>query len=111
SRDLSVVTCSKDQYNERATIFRITAQLIDARSNAHVWSNRWDRPAANVFASKTELAEKVVTALGGNFAMGQIMRNELQRAKRLRPADLKAYDYFLLSEEGGKTTAESLPTR
>ena len=37
--------------------------------------------------------------MGGDLTMGQITRAELQRAKRMRPNDLTAYDYFLLGKE------------
>jgi adenylate cyclase len=37
--------------------------------------------------------------------MGQITRAELQRAKRLRPSDLRAYDYFLLGKESKATVS------
>jgi TolB-like protein len=59
---------------------RVTAQLIDAGTGAHVWSERWDRPADDIFAVQTEAAEKVAAALGGDLTMGQITRAELERA-------------------------------
>ena len=86
---------------------RVTGQLIDAGTGAHVWSERWDRPAGDVFAVQTEVAEKVAAALGGDLTMGQITRAELQRAKRLRPNDLTAYDYFQLGKEL-KATASNI---
>jgi tetratricopeptide (TPR) repeat protein len=41
--------------------------------------------------------------LGGDLTMGQITRAELERAKRLRPNDLTAYDYFQLGKESKAT--------
>jgi TolB-like protein/class 3 adenylate cyclase/tetratricopeptide (TPR) repeat protein len=82
---------------------RVTGQLINARTGAHVWSDRWDRPAKDVFAVQTEVAEKVAAALGGDMTMGEISRAEIQRAKRLRPKDLTAYDYFQLGKEAKAT--------
>jgi TolB-like protein/tetratricopeptide (TPR) repeat protein len=84
---------------------RVTGQLIDARTGAHVWSERWDRPAEDVFAVQTEVAEQVAAALGGDLTMGQITRAELQRAKRLRPNNLTAYDYFQLGKESKATVS------
>jgi TolB-like protein/class 3 adenylate cyclase/Tfp pilus assembly protein PilF len=84
---------------------RVTGQLIDARTGAHVWSERWDRPAEDVFAVQTEVAEKVAAAVGGDLTMGQIARAELQRAKRRRPNDLTAYDYFQLGKESKATVS------
>src|SRR3954452_23220110 len=49
----------------QADRLRVTAQLIDATSDAHLWSDRWDRPAGDVFSVQTEVAEKVASSLGG----------------------------------------------
>jgi TolB-like protein/Flp pilus assembly protein TadD len=78
---------------------RITAQLIDAVTDAHVWSNRWDRPTADLFAVQSEVAEQVAAKLGGVFGLGQITAAEVQRAKRRPPADLTAYEHYLLAVE------------
>jgi adenylate cyclase len=42
---------------------RITAQLIDARSDTHLWSETYDRPLDNIFAIQDEIAAKVVERL------------------------------------------------
>jgi TolB-like protein len=95
-KDLNVGYVLEGSIQRQDDNVRVTGQMIDARTGAHVWSERWDRPAKDVFAVQTEVAEKVAAALGGNLTMGQISRAELQRAKRLRPNDLTAYDYFQL---------------
>ncbi|MGA2641084.1 MAG: adenylate/guanylate cyclase domain-containing protein [Spirochaetia bacterium] len=42
---------------------RITAQLIEAESNAHVWAERWDRDMADVFAIQDEIARHIAGEL------------------------------------------------
>lgn len=42
---------------------RITAQLIDARRDVHLWSETWDRNLDNVFAIQDEIAASVVESL------------------------------------------------
>ena len=42
---------------------RITAQLIEAESNAHVWAERWDRELADVFAIQDEIARRIAGEL------------------------------------------------
>src|SRR5207245_9402013 len=42
---------------------RISAQLIDARTDSHVWANRYDAALANIFAIQSEVAEKIVGQL------------------------------------------------
>ncbi len=76
---------------------RITAQLIDASTGNHLWSERWDRPAEDVFAVQTEIAEQVTNRLGGG--VGLIQQAGRAAAKRKRPDNLTAYDYYLLGTE------------
>ena len=76
---------------------RITAQLIDAKTGNHLWSERWDRPAEDVFAVQTEIAEQVTNRLGGG--VGLIQAAGRAAAKRKRPENLNAYDYYLLGTE------------
>jgi Tfp pilus assembly protein PilF len=86
---------------------RVTAQLIDAASVAHVWSQRWDRPTQDVFAVQTELAEAVAAKLGGYT--GTITAAGRETAKRKRPQDLSAYDLYLLGIEAKhRLTKESV---
>ena len=104
-KDLNVGYVLEGSIQRQGDSVRVTGQLIDAGTGAHVWSERWDRPAEDVFAVQTEVAEKVAAALGGDLTMGQITRAELQRAKRLRPNDLTAYDYFQLGKESKATVS------
>lgn len=76
---------------------RITAQLIDAKTGHHLWSEHWDRPAEDVFAVQTEIAEQVANRLGGG--VGLIQEAGRAAAKRKRPENLNAYDYYLLGSE------------
>lgn len=76
---------------------RITAQLIDSKTGRHLWSENWDRPAEDVFAVQTEIAEQVANRLGGG--VGLIQAAGRAAAKRKRPENLNAYDYYLLGTE------------
>src|SRR5262249_6136003 len=80
---------------------RITAQLIDAATGAHVWSERYDRPAGDVFAIQSEVADRIANSLGGHE--GHVTSSMLTAAKRKRPGDLGAYELFLLGQEKSKT--------
>ena len=64
-KDLDVRYVLEGSIQRQADRVRVTAQLIDAASDAHVWSQRWDRPTQDVFAVQTELAEAVAAKLGG----------------------------------------------
>jgi adenylate cyclase len=50
---------------------RITAQLIDARSDTHLWSETWDRELVNVFAIQDEIAKAVVASLQEELLGGE----------------------------------------
>ncbi len=76
---------------------RITAQLIDAQSGNHLWSERWDRPTEDVFAVQTEISEKVTNRLGGGA--GLIQEAGRAAAKRKSPENLNAYELYLLGTE------------
>jgi TolB-like protein len=47
---------------------RITAQLIDARSDAHLWAEHYDRDLADVFAIQSEVAENIVAQLRASIS-------------------------------------------
>jgi TolB-like protein len=85
---------------------RITAQLIDTRSGAHTWSERWDRPVGDVFAVQGEIAEQVAGRLRGGLTEAIITTNEARRAKRLAPKDLTAYHHYVLAAEARAVRTE-----
>ena len=74
---------------------RITAQLIDAQSGAHVWSDRYDRPAQDIFAVQKEIADQMAAKIGGG-QYGAVAIAGRQAASRKAPTELQAYDYVLL---------------
>ena len=69
---------------------RINAQLIDARSDAHVWGESYDRTAADLFAIQSELAQSIVTQLKAKLSPEQKAQIEE------RPThDLDAFELYL----------------
>jgi adenylate cyclase len=69
---------------------RIVAQLIDATTNAHLWSQRYDRPLTDIFALQDEIVQKIVTTLKLQIAL-----TEQGFIVRKRTDNLEAYDYLL----------------
>jgi TolB-like protein/DNA-binding winged helix-turn-helix (wHTH) protein/Flp pilus assembly protein TadD len=67
---------------------RITAQLIDAASSSHLWSETYDRELGDVFAVQTEIAGAVTSALHARLT------NRAQKGMAL-PRNTQAYDDFL----------------
>ena len=95
-KDLNVRYVLEGSVQRQGDQIRVTAQLIDAETGAHVWSERWDRPAADVFALQTEIVQQAVNRLGGS---GVIMEAENRAAQRKRPENLSAYEKYLLGRD------------
>lgn len=69
---------------------RITAQLIDASTGAHVWAKRYDEPLGRLFDVQDELSREIAGTLLTN-----INKIDLVRSKQKRPSELSAHDYVL----------------
>src|SRR5262245_27121623 len=69
---------------------RITGQLIDAVTGAHIWADRFERDLTDVFALQDEVTVAVVSAI-----QPKLLQTEIARATRRRPENLTAYDFFL----------------
>ena len=68
---------------------RVKAQLIDARNDAHVWADHYDRDLADVFAIQSEIAQQIAGQLRAKLSP------EEKAAIDERPtADLKAYALY-----------------
>ena len=94
--DLDVRYVLEGSIQRQAERVRVTVQLIDATSGAHLWSERWDRPVEDVFAVQSEVSENVASIVAGS----DLLMPEMQAvAKRKRPQDLEAYDLTVLAYE------------
>src|SRR5437588_9298553 len=60
---LGVAHVLEGSVQRAANRVRVNAQLIDARSDAHLWAETYDRDLADVFVLESELAEKIVAQL------------------------------------------------
>jgi TolB-like protein/class 3 adenylate cyclase len=86
---------------------RVTAQLIDAETGTHVWSERYDRPTAEIFNLQSELTEQIAATI--TSAEGVVAEAERAIVHRKAPENLAAFDYYLLGIEAKHSlTAEGL---
>lgn len=69
---------------------RITAQLIDATTGAHLWADRFESTLDDVFELQDQVSESVVGAISP-----QLERAEMERAKRKPTGSMDAYDCYL----------------
>ena len=106
-RDLKVRYVLEGSIQRQGERIRATAQLIDAKTGAHVWSESWDRPVQDVFAVQTEIADHILSQF--EMTTGPIKSAELGAARRKRPQSLTAYELNLLGvEKQLSPTAESV---
>jgi TolB-like protein len=72
---------------------RINLQLIDARSDSHLWAQNYDRDLKDVFAVQSDVAEKVADAL-----KAQLLPAESARIASEPTKNPEAFDLFLKAE-------------
>jgi TolB-like protein/cytochrome c-type biogenesis protein CcmH/NrfG len=84
---------------------RVTGQLINARTDEHVWAQSYDRDLTDLFAIQAELAKEIAGALSATLSPAE--KNLLERRPTATPA---AYDLFLkarqINREGNDTQSE-----
>jgi TolB-like protein/tRNA A-37 threonylcarbamoyl transferase component Bud32/Tfp pilus assembly protein PilF len=90
AKELGVTHLVEGTVQRAESRVRVSAQLIDARTDTRVWGERYDRDLADVFALESELAEKIVFQLKGKLSP------EEKSAMTQKPtSDLMAYDLYL----------------
>ncbi len=111
-RDLGVHYVLEGSIQPSGRQIRVTAQLVDARTGGHVWSDRYIRPAADLFDVQSDVTEKIAATLTGY--QGAVAAAERLLIRRKPPADLTAYEFYLLGMEakhggaGGGVTKDGL---
>jgi len=89
-RQLGVVYIMEGSVQRARDRLRINAQLIDARTDTHIWAETYDRTAADLFAIQSELAQSIVTQLKAKLSPQQ--KAEIEE----RPTqDLDAFELYL----------------
>ena len=89
-RELGVRYVLEGGVRRSADRVRVTGQLIDAATGAHLWADRFDGAREDIF----ELQDRVTTSVVGAIAP-KLEQAEIERAKRKPPENLDAYDYYL----------------
>ncbi len=83
---------------------RITGQLIEAATGAHIWADKFERDMTDVFALQDEVTLAVVSAI-----QPKLFRAEIALTTRRRPEDLTAYDLYLRAiQQAVRSTREGL---
>ena len=94
ARELGVAHVLEGSVQRMANRIRVSAQLIDARTDAHLWAEHYDRDASDVFAIQNEIAKRIVEQL-----QAKISPNERKALEEKPTSDLVAYDLYLRANE------------
>jgi TolB-like protein/Tfp pilus assembly protein PilF len=96
-RDLGVKYVLEGSVDASGDKIHITAQLIEAASRNHAWSQRYDGAIGDVAAMQDDVTRKIAGTLTGYE--GVLAEADRAATRRKPPANLQAYDYYLLGME------------
>ena len=89
-RQLGVAYIMEGSVQRERDRLRINAELIDARSDVHIWAETYDRAAADLFAIQSELAQSIVTQMKAKLSPQQKAEIEEKPTQ-----DLDAFELYL----------------
>jgi serine/threonine protein kinase/TPR repeat protein len=88
--ELNVASVLEGSVRRQGDKLRIVAQLIDARSDNHIWAETYDREMKDIFAIQSDVAQKIASAL-----QAKLMPDEKKKIEQIPTQNLEAYDYYL----------------
>jgi adenylate cyclase len=89
-RELGVRYVLEGGVRKAGSRVRITTQLVEAASGAHLWADRFDGSLDDIFDLQDQITDQVVAIVEPS-----VQRSEIERSRRKRPDSLDAYDLFL----------------
>ena len=102
ARDLDVANLLEGSVRRVGTEIRVTAQLIDGRTDTHLWAEHYDRKTSDVFAIQSEIAENIATQLRAKLSPAE------KAAISTRPTDdMEAFDLFLQAKDLIRTAQDT----
>jgi adenylate cyclase len=108
-QDLGVRLALEGSVRKAGNRVRITVQLVDTRSEEHLWSSRYDRPLDDIFAIQDDIAGQIASSVSLHISGGH-RRPESPFVRGVPDTqDMEAYTEFLhgrklLNEKGSETT-------
>ena len=112
AQELGVETILEGSVRRYRDKVRIVAQLINAKTDGHLWTDTYDRNYTDIFAIQSDVAEKIASALKATLTPEEISTIEKAPTK-----NMEAYDYYLkgkyywdnkIDREGNMIAAELL---
>jgi TolB-like protein/predicted Zn-dependent protease len=94
ARELNVSHLLEGSVRRAADEIRVTAQLIDALTNSHVWAEHYDRKLSDIFEIQSDVAQEIANRLKATISPAE------KAAIAIRPTnDLEAFDLFLQAKQ------------
>ena len=109
ARQLRVTHMLEGSVRKAGNRVRITAQLIEAASEGHLWAKRWDRDLDDIFALQDEISEAIVSAL-----KLKLLPEERQAIEKRGTSNAEAYNLYLMARRyyvGSSTKRRELAVR
>jgi TolB-like protein/class 3 adenylate cyclase/tetratricopeptide (TPR) repeat protein len=101
-KELGVAQIVEGSVQRAGSQVRITAQLINAKTDEHLWSESYDRPVDDIFTIQREVALAIASVLNT-----KLTNRETQQLDYIPTANLQAYDFYMrgkfLVEKRNKT--------
>ena len=94
AEELGVAHVVEGSVQRAANKIRVNAQLIDARNDAHLWAQTYDRDLADVFAIQSEIAKAIADQL-----QAKILPREKTAIEQQPTKDVAAYDLYVRATE------------
>jgi serine/threonine protein kinase/tetratricopeptide (TPR) repeat protein len=92
--ELGVASILEGSVRRSGDRVRIVSQLIDARTDEHIWAETYDREMEDIFDIQSEVAQKIALAL-----KAKLSPEEKERIEEKPTESLTAYDYYLKGRE------------
>jgi TolB-like protein/Flp pilus assembly protein TadD len=89
-RELGVRYVLEGSVRKAGNRVRITGQLVQVDTSAHIWADHYDGELQDIFALQDEMTASIVGAL-----LPSLQRAEIERARSKPPENLDAYDRYL----------------
>lgn len=102
AKELGVSTVLEGSIRRAGDRVRITAQLIDAASDSHLWSETYDREMKDVFAIQDDIAQSITDALEMTLTP-----KERRAIQNVATANFRAYDFYLRGRNYMHTMTQS----
>jgi tetratricopeptide (TPR) repeat protein len=104
ANELGVAHVVEGSVQRAANRVRVSAQLIDAKTDTHLWAERYDRPVDDVFTIQSEIAQAIAVQLKAKLSFA-----EKTTIEKPPTTNLVAYDRYLRARKLGARQTGRVP--